>query len=182
MDATRVGLTYEDYAALPDDGRRYELHDGVLSVTPAPGIRHQHVIGELFFALHAVVRSSGRSRVFVAPCDVILSNTSVVQPDIVYVADDRRDVISERAIEGAPTLAIEVLSPWTRRIDRQTKLRLYARHGVPYYWIVDPETRTVEAYALRDGGYALAARAAGDETLAAEPFADLPLALAPLWA
>jgi Uma2 family endonuclease len=90
--------------------------------------------------------------------------------------------ISERGIEGAPTLVVEILSPSTREIDRDAKLRLYASYGVPWYWIVDPDSRVVEVYRLEAGSYTLSKRVAGDEPLSAEPFPDLALAPASLWA
>ena len=152
MIAPRTVLTYRDYAVLPDDGRRYELHEGELSVTPAPGATHQRVILKLGVALDAHVRARGLGEIFIAPFDVILSDTTVVQPDIMYVATDRSARASERGIEGAPTLVIEVLSPSTTRVDRQTKLELYARHDIPWYWIVEPDSRVVEVYKLVAGG------------------------------
>ena len=106
---TRVILTYADYAALPDDGRRYELHRGELSVTPAPGTRHQGAVVALGSRLYEHVRSRGLGQVFVAPTDCILSDVTVVQPDVLYLATDRRSIITERGIEGAPTLVVEVL-------------------------------------------------------------------------
>jgi Uma2 family endonuclease len=139
-------LTYRDYAALPDDGRRYEIHDGVPSVTPAPGTAHQRISRSLFVALHLHVTTQRLGEVFSAPMDVILSDPSIVQPDILFIARERSDAISVRGIEGAPTLAVEIVSPHSRGIDRQRKIDLYARHGVPHYWIVDPEARSVEAY------------------------------------
>lgn len=177
----QVVLNYSDYALLPDDGRRYEIHEGELSVTPAPGTRHQETVGNLFVALHTHVKARGLGKVFVAPTDVILSDISIVQPDLVYVATDRLGTVSSRGIEGAPTLVVEILSPSTGQIDRHTKLQLYARHAVPHYWIVDADTRSVEAYRLEAGSYALIARAAGDETLTAPPFTDLTLPLGSLW-
>lgn len=179
---TRVVLTYQDYAALPNDGRRYEIHEGELSVTPAPTPRHQEVVGNLFVALHAHVTAHRLGKVFVSPIDVILSDTSIVQPDLVYVATDRLGRISARGIEGAPTLVVEILSPSTTQVDRHTKLQLYARHGIPHYWIVDPDNRLVEAYALADGSYALKARVGADQPLSVEPFADFTVAPAALWA
>ena len=143
--STKAALTYRDYAALPDDGRRYELHCGELSVTPAPGTRHQRALIALGSRLYEHVRSQGLGEIHVAPTDSILSDVTVVQPDVLFVATDRLPIISERGIEGAPTLVVEVLSPSTSRIDRDRKLTLYAEHGVPYYWIVDPVERTVEA-------------------------------------
>jgi Uma2 family endonuclease len=116
----------------------------------------------------------------VAPTDCILSNVTVVQPDILYIATDRQAITSERGIEGAPTLVVEVLSPSTARLDRDRKMRLYAEHGVPYYWIVDPETRSIEAFALAGAEYALADRVTG-EAAALPPFSDLNLDPASIW-
>lgn len=175
MTPGRVVLTYQDYAALPNDGRRYEIHEGELSVTPAPGTKHQRSIRKLLVALDAYVSARRLGEVFVAPYDVILSDTTIVQPDIVYVATDRLGRISERGIEGAPTLAVEILSPSTAEADRHRKLQLYARNGVTWYWIVDPDNRVVEVYGLAAGTYTLRARASGDEPLSAEPFPDLTL-------
>jgi Uma2 family endonuclease len=182
MIAPRTVLTYQDYAALPSDGRRYEIHEGELSVTPAPGATHQRLILKLVVALEAYVRARHLGEVFVAPFDVILSDRTIVQPDIMYVATERSARVSERGVEGAPTLVVEILSPSTRETDRNTKLRLYASYGIPWYWIVDPDARTVEVYKLVASSYTLSARIAGDEPLGAEPFPDLALAPAALWA
>src|SRR6266511_5909326 len=143
-----VVLTYEDYAALPADGRRYEIHDGELSVTPAPSPQHQMVSRDLLTVLHHHVKTKGLGEVLYAPLDVILAETAIVQPDIVYLDRTRLGAISRRGIEGAPTLVVEILSPSTTLIDRSTKRGLYARHGVPYYWLVDPEGRAIEALVL----------------------------------
>ena len=177
---TRALLTYSDYAALPDDGRRYELHHGELSVTPAPGTRHQRAIVRLITLLHEHVRSRGLGEVFVAPADCILSNVTVVQPDVFYIAADRLTIISERGIEGAPTLVVEVLSPSTAHLDRGRKMTLYAEHRVPYYWIVDPESRSIEAYALAGAEYARAGRVTS-EPAALPPFSDLTVDPASIW-
>jgi len=178
--ATRALLTYSDYAALPDDGRRYELHQGELSVTPGPGTRHQGALIALGSRLFEHVRARGLGKVFVAPTDCILSNVTVVQPDVFYIASDRLSIISERGIEGAPTLVIEVLSPSTTHLDRGRKMKLYTEHGVPYYWIADPESRSVEAYTLTGTAYALAARVTG-EPAALPPFNDLTIDAASIW-
>ncbi len=116
-----------------------------------------------------------------SPLDVILSESSIVQPDIVFLDDARLGAISRRGIEGPPTLVIEVLSPSTTLIDRSTKRQLYARHGVPFYWLVDPEGRAIEALVLGPEGYSLAVRASGDEPLVLPPFPDLALVPAALW-
>jgi Uma2 family endonuclease len=178
---TKIVLTYEDYAALPDDGKRYELHEGELSVTPAPGRRHQTVLGRLFVLLTLHVQAAGRGEVFVSPFDVIMSDITVVEPDIIYVDDSRHERVSERGVEGSPTLAIEIISPDSVRTDRRRKFALYATHDVTWYWIVDPEARTIEAYRLEAGAYRLDAKLEGMESRALPPFPDLPLDPAVVW-
>ena len=179
---TRTILTYADYAALPDDGRRYELYDGELAVTPALGIRHQRITGALFVTLRQHVLARHLGEVLVSPVDCILSDTSVVQPDIVFVDTPHEAGVSERGIEGAPTLAVEVLSPSSEGTDRRRKLDLYARHGIAHYWVVDPIGRAIEAYVLEGGAYRLAARLVGEQPTALPPFLDLLLDPADVWA
>ena len=146
-------------------------------MTPAPGPRHQGVSIALASALHTHVIERGLGRVYAAPIDVILSETTIVQPDIVFVAVDRSAIISARGIEGAPTLVVEILSPSTVQTDRGRKLQLYARHRVPYYWIVDPDSHAIEVYR----GGALVARRGGDDIDRLEPFGDLRLSSSALW-
>ena len=178
---SRIVLTYEDYAALPDDGKRYELHEGELSVMGAPSVRHQLIIGNLYSILRVYVLASGRGQLLLSPLDCIMSDITVLQPDLVYVDDNRRRLLSERALEGAPTLAIEVLSPWSRHIDRHRKMLLYAKHGVGWYWIVDGDAQTIDAYDLEADGYRLDARLDGPTPCALPPFPDLPLDPAAIW-
>lgn len=181
MSGERAVLTYRDYEALPADGRRYELHDGELSVTPAPGTRHQRVIGAMHVLLRAHVNDRRLGEVFLSPVDCILSDTTVVQPDLVYLDPTRARLVSERAIEGPPTLVVEILSPSTTTIDRRRKRQLYADHGIPHYWIVDPEAGAIEAYGLAEGRYALLARVSGAGPVSLPPFPDLAFAPASLW-
>lgn len=179
--ATRVILTYADYTAIPNDGRRYEIHEGELAVTPAPGTRHQQVSRNLLVVLHTHVGRHALGEVLVAPVDCILDDTTVVQPDLVFVARHRLAALSARGIEGAPSLVVEVLSPGTAKVDRGVKAQLYARHGVPHYWIVDPEARVIEAHALHGGAYEPAGRLDGARPTALPPFPDLALDPATLW-
>jgi len=179
---SRIVLTYEDYAALPNDGKRYELHEGELSVMGAPSVRHQIIIGNLYSILRACVLASRRGQVLLSPLDCIMSDITVLQPDLVYVDETRRRLLSERALEGAPTLAIEVLSPWSRHIDRHRKMLLYAKHGVECYWIVDGDAQTIDAYRLEAEGYRLDARLEGPTPRALPPFPDLLLDPAAIWA
>jgi Uma2 family endonuclease len=173
MSATRVILTYRDYAALPQDGKRYELHEGELSMTPAPGSRHQQVSANLFMILRQHVQAKALGEVLYAPLDCILSDVTIVQPDIVYLAPEKRGLISARGIEGPPTLVIAILSPSTAQIDRATKMQLYARYKVPYYWIVETDPVAIEVFGLSGEGYSLLARAAANDSVPFPPFVDL---------
>jgi Uma2 family endonuclease len=178
---SRTALTYRDYATLPDDGRRYEIHDGELSVTAAPTPQHQMISGRLFLAVTRWLEANPGGELLYAPLDVILADTSIVQPDIVYLASDRLERISARGIEGAPTLAVEILSPSTRTIDRVVKTRLYARYEVPFLWLVDPDARSVEAFVLERDRYALAVAASGPAPTDLPPFTGLDLVPDALW-
>lgn len=182
MSTQRVILTYKDYEALPADGRRYELHEGELSVTPAPSPQHQRVLRNLNEIVWQHVKARALGEVFFAPIDCILSETTIVQPDLVYLDTARLSAVSARGVEGPPTLVVEILSPTTALIDRSAKRQLYARHGVPYYWIVDSEARTIEAYRLSGNSYTLATQASGSQPASLPPFLELALVPASLWA
>ena len=134
--------TYEDYRRTPDD-ERYELLDGELIMVPAPRVDHQRVVVRLTILLQTFVEERGLGEVLVAPCDVVLSDTDVVQPDVLFVSRERAHVIVPENLRGAPDLVVEVLSPSTGERDRTVKRALYARHGVREYWQVDPQARTV---------------------------------------
>ena len=181
MANVKAAMTYEDYAALPDDGRRYELHDGELSVTFAPGRTHQAIVGRLFAIMLEHVTTRELGEVYVSPFDTILSNTTVVQPDIVFIANERLAILAERGVEGAPTLVVEVISPSTARIDRVTKLALYARHAVPHCWIVDAAARTIEAYELEGAAYRIGVKWDGRKVVTLAPLPELALDPTALW-
>jgi Uma2 family endonuclease len=178
----KVVLTYDDYCLLPNDGNRYEILDGELSVTPAPTTRHQMVLGNLHRILANHILANQLGRLFIAPTDLILAPITVVQPDLIFIGNDRRDIITERAIEGRPTLVIEILSPTTHRTDRMTKAQLYAKHNVPNYWLIDPDQRTLEAYELVIDHYDLTASARDAEAFAPSVFPGLSIQLSDLWA
>jgi Uma2 family endonuclease len=145
--------TYADYAALPDDGNRYEIIAGVLYMTPAPGIGHQSVSARMVTFLVTHVEFAGLGRVFAAPVDVELTPDTVVQPDIVVVLSASLHRITPSRIIGAPDLVVEILSPGTAGYDRREKQDAYARAGVGEYWIVDPGAQTVELLTLDQGRY-----------------------------
>ena len=145
--------TYADYAALPDDGNRYEIIAGVLYMTPAPGTGHQSISARVVTFLVTHVEFAGLGRVFAAPVDVELAPDTVVQPDIVVVLSANLHRITPSRIIGAPDLVVEILSPGTAGYDRREKQDAYARSGVGEYWIVDPGAQTVELLTLNKGGY-----------------------------
>lgn len=149
----RVLLTHEDYLDLPEDGKRYEIFDGELDVTPAPTVRHQLVLSRLFVALFAHVERHRLGVVLPAPTDLVLDDVNVVQPDLLFVSRARLSIVGERHLTAAPDLLVEVLSASTRCKDRGRKAALYAQHRAGWYWIVDPEERQVEEYRVEGGGY-----------------------------
>ena len=155
-------LTYADYAALPDDGHRYQLLEGELVMTPSPNTWHQGVSREIFVGLVQFVHLHGLGDVFAAPLDVTLSDRNVLQPDILFISNERARILQGGRIIGAPDLCVEILSPGTERIDRVRKLELYARFDVTHYWIVDLSARTIEEYVLDQATFT--ARAASPAT------------------
>ncbi len=147
-----IKFTYEDYRHTPDD-ERYELLDGELIMAPAPNLGHQDIAAKLGWRLMRFVEQRKLGKAFPAPCDVVLSNTDVVQPDLLFVSRDRAHVLlGGDNVQGAPDLVVEILSPSTAARDKTVKRDLYARHGVIEYWIVDPNDQTVDVMALGEGG------------------------------
>jgi Uma2 family endonuclease len=154
-------LTIDDLADFPDDGMRREIVTGELVVTPAPTPVHQIISGRLITLLTRYVEDNKLGYVFPAPVDVRLSPHDIVEPDIVFVSNERKDMVLATCIEGPPDLVVEVLSPSTRRMDLVRKRALYARSGISEYWIVDPERRTLEIHRLLDGMYQVMASEQG---------------------
>jgi Uma2 family endonuclease len=144
-----VRLTCRDILALPNDLLRHELIDGEHIVSPAPGTRHQVVLLNLASHLHLFVRERRPGSVLAAPFDVVLSEHDIVEPDLIYLSAKRaRRQLDEKRLVGPPELAVEVLSPSTRRLDETRKLHLYERFGVGEYWLVDPDNETIRIHRL----------------------------------
>ena len=164
-------LTREDLDAMPDDGHRYELLDGILVVSPAPRLVHQQVVLMLSRVLFDACPSE--FRMYFAPVDVVLAEDTVMQPDLLVAP---REAFTERDLPGAPLLAVEVLSPSTRSVDLLLKKDRLRRAGCAHYWVVDPDEPSIIAWALRDGQYVEVGRAVDGATLRlTEPF-DVALA------
>ena len=143
-----VLFTYDEYKTLPETGPQYQLVEGDLIVTPAPNTRHQRISRNLEFLLHQYAKNTGVGEVFYAPFDVILSDTNVFQPDILFIRTKNRDRITKQGLRGVPDLVIEILSPATAEMDRGIKRKLYARYGVEELWLIDPQEDTIEIYNL----------------------------------
>ena len=169
----RGPLTRADLEAMPDDdGHRYELIDGILLVSPGPRHVHQTVVGNLHLLLRAGCPAD--LQVILAPFAVALADDTEVQPDLLVAP---RAQFTERELPGPPLLAVEVLSPSTRRVDLLLKRDRLQEAGVPSLWLVDPDQPSVTVLELRDGAYVEAARAGPGQRCRVElPFA---LELAP---
>ena len=169
--------TYEDYAQLPE-GAPYQLIGGELVMSPAPTPRHQRISRKLNRALDRFVEDHDLGEVFYAPIDVYLSEIDTPQPDILFIAKARLDIIGEKYIEDAPDLIMEILSPSTAYYDLKKKKGLYEASGVKEYWIVDPEVREIEVYALVEGRFELFGREAGQGTITSKLLAGFSVDLA----
>ena len=137
--------TVEDYMQL-EEGLLAQLIDGKLIMSPAPNVKHQLVIGELY----SILKDTLGKTILLSPIDLHISEKDVLQPDLVYVPESKRKIISERGIEGTPDLVIEVISPSNSFVDRNTKRKKYLDLGVTEYWIVDPANQTLEIYTPDD--------------------------------
>jgi Uma2 family endonuclease len=144
-------LTYEDLLDTPEDRNRYEIVDGRMVVTPAPIPLHEQLTIRLTLHVGPFVVSQHLGQVFTAPVDVRLSPHDIVEPDFLFIRQHRLGIVGPTLIDGAPDLVVEILSPSTRERDLNQKAALYAAAGVPEYWIVDPEARTVTVLVLRHG-------------------------------
>jgi Uma2 family endonuclease len=178
-DSVSRRFTYEDYLLFPEDGCRHELIKGEHFVTPAPSTRHQAACISLGSLLFNFLRRHPLGRVLPAPFEVVLSDRDVVQPDLVFISHERLGILTEHNAQGAPDLAVEVLSRTTRRTDETRKLRLYERSGVREVWLVDPDLQTVKVY-RQDGDRLVQAaelRAATADVLATPllPGLEIPL-------
>ena len=172
-----VKFTYEDYLTTPAD-ERYELLDGDLIMVPAPNIKHQRVQLELATQLSQFIKNRALGELLIAPCDVVLSDTTIVQPDLLFVSREREHLLSDgEKVRGAPDLAVEILSPSSADKDRGLKRDLYGRHGVTEYWLVDPIAETVSIHRQREGVLAATDSFGRGQTLRSPLFAGLELHL-----
>jgi Uma2 family endonuclease len=180
MTAPATKLTYQDYLLLPDDGKRYEIIDGDLYMTPSPITIHQMIVGRLSQLLMNYFDAHPIGTVFVAPYDVILSDVDVVEPDLLVVLKDGAARITAKNVQGPPDVAIEILSPGTAARDRDLKRKRYEHFGVKEYWLVDPDANTLEILRLTEGRFHRLSLTTRPATCVSPLFPDLILDLGKL--
>jgi len=176
MKQANIKLTYHDYVQLPDD-RRYELVEGELILVPAPNLYHQQILGELWTSICTYAKANHLGKVFLAPCDVVLCEITVLQPDLLFVSREHQGILTDANIQGSPDLVVEILSPSTRQRDLGIKRNLYAKYGVREFWIVDPDVKAVEVLSLTETGYRTIVIVPQTGTLNSPLFPALNLAL-----
>ncbi len=176
---TKTMLTADDYFAMPDDGKQYELLAGELYVNPTPSIWHQDAAKRLFRQLDEFFEGNGLGEVFFAPLGVVLGPHDVAEPDLLVVADPSQ--FSPRGIEGAPLLVVEILSPSNAHHDRVTKAARYLALGVEHYWIMDPRTRHLLCQRAEGGRWAVVAEGRDDDRVCDPSWPTLAVDMRRLW-
>jgi Uma2 family endonuclease len=173
----RRSWTFAEYCALPDDGRRYEVLDGELVVVPSPNRLHQSILLDLAMHLRPWLDAHGGGALYIAPLDVRLHESTVCQPDLLVITAADLARHPEGYVDGPPILICEILSRSTRGRDLIRKRSLYARFGVPWYWIVDPDGRSIEELQLDGDAYVTVRRAVAPERFEPALFPGLAIAL-----
>jgi Uma2 family endonuclease len=156
--------TYSEMVAeLPETHQPLELWNGEIVMSPAPHPSHQEIVLNYAQTLKAFASRHRLGKVYVSPVDVVLTQRRVVQPDVIFIGQARLGIV-KTFIDGVPDLAMEVISETSWQRDRIQKKALYEQVGLPEYWIIDPDTQTIEVFALVRGVYQLHSRAQGSET------------------
>ena len=151
--------------------------EGELFLVPAPYLHHQQILGKLWTSVYTHAKAKHLGEVFLAPCDVVLCEITVVQPDLLFVSSEHQGILTDANIQGPPDVIAEILSPSTRQRDLGIKRNLYAKYGVLEYWIVDPDAKTVEVLSLTETGYRTFVIVPRTGTLNSPMFPALNLAL-----
>ena len=176
IESAQGDWVYDDFLALPDDGRRYEIIEGVLYVSNAPSAEHQLIVTNLATDLLTHVRAHRLGQVIVTPFEVHLSErTRPVQPDLIFVSSGRWLGSGVQFFTGAPDLVVEVLSPSSIRTDRVIKFTAYEQASVAEYWIVNPGLHSIEVYTLSHGEYALLGEFSGEQVVQSRVLGGLAL-------
>lgn len=152
FDLPHIPRTAMEVHQMLPEGTLCEVIDNSLYMSPAPTPHHQKVIGKLFAQLYQHIINNNSGEVYLAPVDIHLDESNVVQPDILFINQGNLDIIKENGIYGVPDLIIEVLSS-NKKHDTERKLALYEKFGVPEYFIVEPKTKEVLHFILQDEKY-----------------------------
>ena len=182
MVTSTIKMTAKQYLQLGEDppGVRLELVNGEIAVSPGPTLDHAYTLLKLASILRLHVKRNNLGVIF---CDVdtIISQFDVRAPDILFVKKAKVPRLKKKAVDFTPDLCVEIISPSTIEIDWQDKFKQYRDAGIPFYWIVDTDQRTFEAFQLKKKKYSLIASGHGSDMVTAPPFADLQIALSDLW-
>ena len=164
-------LTYDDFAQIPNDGLLHEIIDGEHYVTPAPSKRHQRILLRLSVLIENHLQQHRVGEMFFAPFDVLLSEFDILEPDLLLISQARSALLTEKNLQGAPDLVVEILSPSTASRDKRLKRDVYERTGVDEYWVVDPDRDVVDVY--RRSGAMFGDLPSSDESRYATPLRRL---------
>lgn len=177
-----IKMTARQFEQLGEDppGVRLELVDGAIAATPSPTPKHAFCHVRLLQAIADHVDRGQLGQLY-TELNVPLDQYNVRRPDLLYIAVARLDIVTDRRLIGPPDLCVEVVSPSSEQIDRRDKFDQYASASVPYYWIADPDARTLEGFALVDGIYRPSGSAKDNQKLTLPPFNDLVIDLSRLW-
>jgi Uma2 family endonuclease len=170
-------FTYSDYRLLPDNGKRYEILEGELLMSPSPNTKHQIVLLNLAAILKSFVERNNLGQIFIAPYDVVLSKYDVVQPDIIFISNKNKQIIKSTHIEGVPDLVIEIISPGSAQRDRIIKRKIYALHGIKEFWLVHPEKEQVQVLRLEKGDFQRITELTREDVLTSPMFSGLEIRL-----
>ncbi len=180
---TSTKMTYEDLLLLPEDGLRHEIIDGEHYVNASPVTRHQLISYRLVLAIGNYLEENPLGQLFFAPLDIVFSRYDVVEPDLLYISNERREIVTTKNIQGSPNLLIEILSDSNRKYDEVTKRALYERTGVGEYWIVDPVANVVRVFRGSAAGlYERAAELSRRDILTSPLFPNLEIRLSRIFA
>jgi Uma2 family endonuclease len=176
--ATSTKWTYEDLLLLPEDGLRHEIIDGEHYVNASPVTKHQRISYNLIAEFAFYLKEHPVGALFHAPFDVVFSRNDVVEPDLIFISNERREILTTKNIQGSPDLLIEILSDSNRKYDEVTKRALYEQTGVEEYWIVDPVADSVRVFRRNAvARYELAAEFCDRDKLTSPLFPTLEISL-----
>ena len=168
-------LTVEDYRLLPEGGPRYQLIEGDLFMAPAPNRYHQDISRNITLLLGKYLEKHPIGKLYTAPFDVYFDDINVHQPDLVFVSNKNKSILTYAGAEGAPDFLVEILSPKTAELDKKPKRRVFARSGVNELWIIDPEAKVVRVYFLQKDAERPAATYSEKDTFSSPHFPGLKI-------